>query len=182
MSSTPRRTGALCLAAIIVSLVAVRATPGQPAIGDSSWSDPAAKSPSESLSDSTGATISSPASLRRILCRYDFEEAQAYRTEFPLNFRNLAEDRGYPKFGRMALSDDAAFGGDWSFRFDLDGSSLAAGVPWGVLPILPYADYVISAKVRTKGIKRARVIMPSARISGKRLGAAILFDNLLYVW
>jgi hypothetical protein len=95
-------------------------------------------------------------SLNRVVRHFDFEEAQTARLQFPLYFkRTIAEDRGFPRFGEMGLTDDASFGGDWSFRFDLAGGSLSAGVPTGIVPVLPLADYAVSAKVRTQGLRHA---------------------------
>lgn len=95
-------------------------------------------------------------SLTRVIRHFDFEEAQTARVRFPLHFkRTIAEDRGFPRFGELALANDAAFSGDWSFRFDLVGGSLSAGIPTGVMPVLPLADYAVSTKVRTHGLRYA---------------------------
>lgn len=95
--------------------------------------------------------------LRRVLRHFDFEEAQLAPHNMPFNFyRHIAPDRGFPKFGRMALSDDQAASGRWSFRFDLDGGSMSARVPTAVLPAMPDATYVVSTKVRTANLLHAR--------------------------
>ncbi|MDY7107473.1 MAG: hypothetical protein SYC29_02445 [Planctomycetota bacterium] len=95
-------------------------------------------------------------SLNRVVRHFDFEEAQTARLQFPLYFkRTVAEDRGFPRFGEMSLTDEVSSGGDWSFRYDLAGGSLSAGVPTGIVPVLPLADYAISAKVRTRGLRHA---------------------------
>jgi hypothetical protein len=96
--------------------------------------------------------------LRRMVRRFDFEEARTVRLDYPLRFKRIiAEDRGFPKFGRQRLTNETAYSGEWSFAFDLDGGSLAAEIPTGVVPVLPMADYVVSAMVRTGGLRHARV-------------------------
>lgn len=99
--------------------------------------------------------------LQRMVRHFDFEEATLAPYEMPLNFYRLggeegAAAQGFPPFGTMRLSDEVAYSGAWSFAFSLDGGSLAARVPSAVLPVVPLADYAISARVRTEGLKRAR--------------------------
>jgi hypothetical protein len=97
------------------------------------------------------------ASLRRLLHHFDFEEAETVRVDFPRKFRRIiAEDRGFPRFGDVALTTDTAASGRWSFGLGLDGGSIAVGVPSGVLPILPLADYAVTTRVRTLGLTHAR--------------------------
>ncbi len=94
---------------------------------------------------------------KRLIRRFDFEEAETVRVEFPLQFkRNISVDRGFPKFGRLGLAGDVSANGRWSFRFELDGGSLSAEIPTGVLPVLPLADYVVTCRVRTDGLTHAR--------------------------
>ncbi|MHC4448110.1 MAG: hypothetical protein ACYSXF_10075, partial [Planctomycetota bacterium] len=93
----------------------------------------------------------------RLLRDFDFEEAEAAPHEMPINFYRFIEpDDGFPPFGRMRLTDEAAFGGNWSFGFELEGGSLSARVPTAVLPVLPMADYAVSVRVRTSGLTHAR--------------------------
>jgi len=94
---------------------------------------------------------------RRVLRQFDFEESETQLLEFPLHFRrDVATDRGFPPFGRLAPTREVAFAGNWSFGFELDGGSLSAEIPTGVLPVLPLADYVVTARVRTLGLEHAR--------------------------
>jgi hypothetical protein len=96
-------------------------------------------------------------SLSRIVARWGFEDAERRPIDFPVQFtRIISEDRGFPRFGRIRLADDAAFEDRWSLRFELDGGSLAAGLPPGLLPVLPLADYEVSVRVRTEGLLHAR--------------------------
>ena len=136
-------------------LLAVAAAPAAPAPAD----PPAATIRMAAGNDDTRPDASRGpvlAPLRRQVRRFDFEEAETALVEFPLNFkRNIAQDLGFTAFGRLALTDDAATSGRWSFRFDLDGSSLSAAIPTGILPVLPLADYEVTVQVRTSGLARA---------------------------
>lgn len=96
--------------------------------------------------------------LDRVLRHFDFEDAEHFNTTFPADFyRYDASGQGFPPFGSMTLSNDHAASGRWSLGFTLAGGSMSARVPTGVLPVLPHADYVVSAKVKTAGLKNARV-------------------------
>ncbi len=95
-------------------------------------------------------------SLRRLVRHFDFEEAELRPIEMPFNFhRVIASDRGFPPFGDIGLRDDYAANGKWSLGFDLNGGSMAARMPTTVVPVLPYADYAVSVRVRTAGLTRA---------------------------
>ncbi len=95
-------------------------------------------------------------SLGRLLKRFDFEEAERAPYTMPFNFyRYLAPSQGFPRFGTMTLSRTAAHDGRWSFLFELDGGSMSARVPTAVIPVMPGADYTVSAWVRTEGMTRA---------------------------
>jgi len=113
----------------------------------------AAAAPATARPEGDGTPLES---LNRLVRRFDFEEAQTARVPFPLYFkRTIAEDLGFPRFGDLTLTNEAAFSGNWSFRFDLAGGSLSAGIPTGVTPILPLADYAVSTRVRTRGLTHA---------------------------
>jgi hypothetical protein len=95
--------------------------------------------------------------LQRVLRTFDFEEAEAFNLAFPQHFYRLsAPDLGFPPFGHMRFSNAMAARGRWSFEFELAGGSMSARIPTGVLPVLPYADYLVTAKVRTSGLVHAR--------------------------
>ncbi|MCA9291584.1 MAG: hypothetical protein KDA25_10690 [Phycisphaerales bacterium] len=95
--------------------------------------------------------------LRRVVRHFDFEEAPHIPYPMPNYFYRLDDvATGFPRFGSMRLSDDRAAGGDWSFRFDLDGGSLAARIPSAVIPVLPDADYLVRAQIATAGLTHAR--------------------------
>ncbi len=105
-----------------------------------------------SLSASTGMPT-----FGRIVRSYDFEEAEQAPYVMPINFyRHQAPQQGFPLFGHMQLTRDAAHGGNWSFGFELDGGSLSALIPTAVIPVLPGSDYRVTAWVRTEGLTHSR--------------------------
>ncbi|NNM24872.1 MAG: hypothetical protein HKO59_02605 [Phycisphaerales bacterium] len=127
---------------------------------------PAAISPEGIVPDTPGPTPppttapgppGSQLTVGRLVAHFDFEEAETALVEFPSRFRRIvAEDRGFPPFGAIGLTSETASEGRWSLHFALDGGSLAAETPTGVLPVLPLADYIVTAAVRTAGLTEAR--------------------------
>jgi hypothetical protein len=102
------------------------------------------------------AAVALPA-LQPVICRFDFEEPDAPPNALPASFvRNIAPSQGFPNFGSMRLTTAMAFSGRGSFEFELAGGSMSASVPTAIVPILPLADYTVSAKVRTEGLRNAR--------------------------
>ncbi|MHC4209573.1 MAG: hypothetical protein ACYSWT_07645 [Planctomycetota bacterium] len=126
------------------------------AAGDFAAGQPAAARPPDTATETTADQPPTLASLRRELARFDFEEAERAPYTMPPNFyRHIAPDQGFPRFGRMQLTSESAHGGRWSFRFQLDGGSLSARVPTAVIPVLPGADYTVTAWIRTEGLTHA---------------------------
>lgn len=105
--------------------------------------------------------------LRRVVKRFEFEEASRAPIDMPPGFFRLlsfeaqsispAIPDGFPPYGEMRLSRDAAHTGDWSLRFDLQAGSMAARTATGVCPILPGADYEISVWVRSQDLVHSRL-------------------------
>ncbi|MCZ6837314.1 MAG: hypothetical protein O7G85_16180, partial [Planctomycetota bacterium] len=138
------------LASLLVGIAALGMSPGQV------WSQ--SITALEGLPDLDPSNL---ASLTRTIRVFDFEEAQQRLVEFPDNFfrrsgRTGASAEGFPPFGSMSLSRDTSFSGNWSFKFELEGGSMAARTFDGILPILPYADYAVTTRIRTKGLVHAR--------------------------
>jgi hypothetical protein len=103
--------------------------------------------------------------LPRILRVFDFEKAQETPLRFPRHFRRTVDaEGGFTRFGAMTLDDRVAFEGHWSFRYDLAGGALSAGVPSGVIPVMPGVDYEVRAAVRTEGLDTARAIVTAALV------------------
>ncbi|MEM7229687.1 MAG: hypothetical protein AAF432_12820, partial [Planctomycetota bacterium] len=106
--------------------------------------------------------------LNRVVMKFDFEESTEYPYDMPPRFYRILSGAlpentegepnppGFLPFGAMNPANDHAASGQWSFRFSLDSTSLAARISTGVCPILPLSDYIVSARVRTEGLTHAR--------------------------
>lgn len=102
-------------------------------------------------------TVQTPPTLRREVRRFTFEESEKRLLDMPLFFyRYIAADHGFPSFGKMGPRNDHAASGNWSFGFQLDGGSMAARVPTGIIPIVDSGRYVVTARVRTEGLAHSR--------------------------
>lgn len=121
-----------------------------------------------------------PTTLRRLVRHFSFEESELRPLDMPVNFyRHEAPDRGYPPFGAMGPRDDHAAEGRWSFGFELNGGSMAARIPTGVLPIVPYGHYIITVDVRTEGLRysAARLSAWLTDSSGRALPASTVHSQ-----
>jgi hypothetical protein len=124
----------------------------------------AAAAPSE---PATTAPSAGRAVLRRLVRHFDFEDRERTPETFPMSWYRYGKSvsgrhdgtsaEGFATIGDMALADDHASRGRWSFRFDLAGGSMAARVAGGVLPVMPRVDYRVRTMVRTEGLVHARV-------------------------
>ena len=139
MRHKPQRSRPLWLTPLLLLPTAAITAGEEPGTADGPSA--AAAAPATARPEGDGTPLES---LNRLVRRFDFEEAQTVRVPFPLYFkRTIAEDRGFPRFGDLTLTNEVAFSGNWSFRFDLAGGSLSAGIPTGVMPIQPFADYAV---------------------------------------
>jgi hypothetical protein len=111
--------------------------------------------------ESTPADASSHHALRRLVCRFDFDDPDQTPYVLPRHFfRILTRDGGppgFPDFGSIAMASDESFSGDSSLRFHLEGGSMAATLPAGIINVLPLCDYMLTANVRTRGLSHSRV-------------------------
>ncbi len=98
-----------------------------------------------------------PSTLQRIVRRFTFEEAEIRPLAMPINFyRYIAPEQGFPPFGTMQPTAEHAHNGNWSFGFELDGGSMAARIPTGVIPAVATGRYIITAQVRTENVQHGR--------------------------
>jgi hypothetical protein len=104
-----------------------------------------------------------PDLLPRVVRHFDFEDAEVAPIQMPAGFYRFAagDDEGtaasgFPPFGRIALTSDAASGGRWSLGFELAGGSMAARVPTSTIPVMPLNSYLIAVRVRTGDLVHAR--------------------------
>lgn len=124
--------------------------------------DPQLLLPPEQMSRTQPAdgseVVRTPDTLQRLVHRFTFEEASIRPLAMPINFyRHEAPDRGFPPFGEMSPTDDHASEGQWSFGFELNGGSMAARIPTGVVPVIASGQYIITADVRTERLQHSAV-------------------------
>ncbi len=110
-----------------------------------------------------------PDAAQRIVRLFDFERhlndpARAELFELPRDW-DLAQDgdksprAGYPRWNSAALDGDVAFEGESSLRLDVRGGSVCLRLHAGAAPVFPATQYLVSAKVRTLGLNRARAVI-----------------------
>ena len=87
---------------------------------------------------------------------FDFEERDDGNfEELPMHFARVAGP-GMPHWVRGRISPDAARGGDYSFKLELDGGSLLYRLNGGVLPAAPGASYRVGGFVKSTPLRHAR--------------------------
>lgn len=108
--------------------------------------------------------------LQRIVRQFDFNDADVAPDALPRHFyRYIAPSEGFPPFGSMRIvgldggttghgrgspHDAPFFNG--ALLFELVGGSMSARLGTSVIPVLPMADYAVSVRVRTDGLRHAR--------------------------
>ena len=107
-----------------------------------------------------------PALARRIVKVFDFERRNP-SIPIPQEFRreqhapdNQQDHPGFPPQWNLAVFDDSvAYRGQSSIKLPTRGGNSGLRLNRGVLPIFRGADYVISAHVRTQGLRHARAFL-----------------------
>ncbi|MDB5297083.1 MAG: hypothetical protein JWO31_3066 [Phycisphaerales bacterium] len=92
---------------------------------------------------------------------FDFEERRLGNAEALPMYWTKVVGPGYPHYVNGRLTTDAAHGGRYSFRLDLNGGSVAYRYAADRIPVLPGAHYRVEGQVRTTVMPQAR-----ARLSG----------------
>lgn len=115
-----------------------------------------------------GTGVRSDNGRTREIRRFDFEEVDRNPVSFPIDFYRLEDGGfasdpaaarvrgGFPPFGTMGFAADQARSGRWSFKFTLEGGSMGAATTPRCAPIIPGGDYLVTAWVRTEGLRHAR--------------------------
>jgi len=100
---------------------------------------------------------------RRAVARFDFEESDFNPDPVPQFWFRAQDDPavprsrpGFPRFNEGAFDHTVAAGGTSSLRLPTQGGSTSLRLMPGTIPIFPDADYAVTAKVRTGGLKHAR--------------------------
>ncbi len=148
----------LCALVIACAGFATRAQPAKELAADSPADAPA------NAPNSAQTIIERPDAAQRVVSIFDFEEPAIYAT--PRYWRRLVtrpaeEDAqagpGYPSWNEPMLEIDPrqAFAGEGSVRLPTRGGSVGMRLDAGVVPVFPGAEYLVSAVVRTEGLRAA---------------------------
>ncbi len=103
-----------------------------------------------------------PSGAHRLVRLFDFEERAQTTEPVPVHWVRLVhqpgriERPGFPPWNESGFSEDRPFRGNWSVRLPTRGGSAALRLAGGVVPVVPQADYIVAAAVRTEGLSRAR--------------------------
>lgn len=111
-------------------------------------------------------TVNRPEASNRVVRVFDFEShfddpARAEIHAIPRHW-SLAQDStaaprpGFPAYNTAELDESVAFAGTGSVRLSSRGGSVSLRLDAGVVPVFPGAEYLVSARVLTRGMTSAR--------------------------
>ncbi len=108
---------------------------------------------------------------RRLAAQFDFNERPLGNYEsLPMRWERYRA-WGYPHYLAAGFDETVGHGAPPSFRFDLNGGSVAFLYVSRTIEVVPANDYVILAWVRTEGLRRARACISAAYMD--RTGAVL---------
>lgn len=136
--------------------------------------------------------------LQPIVRQFNFDDGQTGPNALPPNFyRYVAPSQGFPPFGEMSVRPGAGFdaanpaaGASAALEFSLAGGSMSARIGTSVIPVLPYADYVVACRVRTLDLRNAQArlaawlcdasgrVIPGSRVESRPANAANRWDTV----
>lgn len=124
-----------------------------------------------------------PDSAGRLVRRFDFEESQTNPTPVPMRFiraqndPSVPRDRpGFPAWNRAELDYTTAYAGTGSVRLPTAGGSTALQLEAGMAPVFPETGYLVTARVRTDGLRHAGASVLARYLdrSGRAIAATAL--------
>ncbi len=105
------------------------------------------------------AALAQPAEVRRVLRTFDFEErALGNDEDLPMHWSKV-DGEGFPHYVNGRLATDAARSGKYSFRFDLNGGSLAYRYEPGIIKVRAGGHYRVEGFCKTTRLPHARARM-----------------------
>jgi len=124
---------------------------------------PAGMAQGPAASQQPGQPVNRPFAARRVVYQFDFEPDAREVFEIP-RYWDLAQDGsratgsrpGFPSWNSAAFDDTMAFAGSRSVRLSTKGGSVSLRLEPGVIPIFPGTEYLVSARILTRGLKHAR--------------------------
>lgn len=127
-----------------------------------------------------GRALAQPAQVTRVLHTIDFEERRLGNPEaLPMQWVKV-EGSGLPHYVNGRLTTDRAHGGQYSFRFDLNGGSLIYRYNPGQIKVQAGAHYLIEGYVQTSVMPsaRARIAAYLADVDGHPLARSFRYSSL----
>ncbi|MCL2330656.1 MAG: hypothetical protein FWC56_05080, partial [Phycisphaerae bacterium] len=118
--------------------------------------------------DAMGTPNREPIAGRRIVKQFDFNEHSDYNNPW----RPIRAD-GFPADLHGRLDTQVGHAAPPSFRFDLNGGSIAYQYEGNDIAVRPNSDYLVSGWVKTSNLKQARAYMTAFFMDRK----GILIDN-----
>jgi hypothetical protein len=92
-----------------------------------------------------------------VVRRFDFEERKLGNFEsMPMHWRAVQAE-GFPRYTGIALDDAQSVSPGYSLKLQLNGGSAGVWLGPGVLPVIPGAQYLLTAQVRTAAALHSRV-------------------------
>ncbi len=128
----------------------------------------------------TALASAGPADVSRVLRSMNFEERRLGNDEdLPMHWEKL-EGVGFPHYVNGYLSNDRAHSGDWSFRFDLNGGSLAYRYDPNQIRVQPGAHYRVETYVQTTALPNARARLTAyfTDIDGHTIVGSLVHSDL----
>jgi len=125
------------------------------------------------LASQAVAQVVRPEAAERLVGRFDFERNDAHLEPVPMHWVRRVDTHerplpGYPVWNESGFDGSMAYRGDSSVVLPTRGGSAALRLSGGVLAVMPGADYVVTAQVRTQGLTHARARM-TARLLDESL-------------
>ncbi|MAE61183.1 MAG: hypothetical protein CMJ49_07485 [Planctomycetaceae bacterium] len=112
---------------------------------------------------------------------FDFEEQKLGNYErMPMHWHRIHR-AGYPVFTEVGFDTDQHLSGNHALKLQLNGGSAGAVLQPGVLAVVPMADYLVTARVRTAKVThtRARLIAFFVDQKGEPLADGRVVSDLL---
>jgi hypothetical protein len=108
-----------------------------------------------------GTKIDRPLAARRLVHEFTFDDPEPFAVP---RYWDLAQDGselggtrpGFPRWNKAELDRTVASRGAGSVRLSAQGGSVCVRLKPGVIPVFPDAEYLVSAKVLTRGLTHAR--------------------------
>src|SRR4051812_399229 len=102
------------------------------------------------------AASAQPTDVKRVLRTFDFEERRLGNNEdLPMHWAKV-DGPGLPHYVNGKLTSDSARGGQYSFRFDLNGGGLVYRYGPGLIRVQRGAHYRVEGYCRTVPLRNAR--------------------------